>query len=182
MIYRVRSGRAGFHGSFCDILFIGDDLFTVTTFSSVIVLVTVPISFWESVSVLDVVISVFSSYSSDFASTTDRLDGLVVVPVGADFLLEGDLLVLRVLDLERPLPLEAERDLDFLAGVFFGDENLFTTFWGTLEAGSHESVSGPCPFHLTKYSFFPLLFLSCRICSAYKKNGSTETEFTQSNK
>jgi hypothetical protein len=41
---------------------------------------------------LDVVISVFSSYSSDFVSTTDRLDALVV-PVGADFLLEGDLLV-----------------------------------------------------------------------------------------
>jgi hypothetical protein len=69
---------------------------------------------------LDVVISVFSSYSSDFVSTTDLLDALVV-PVGADFLLEGDLLVLRLVDFERPLPLEAERDLDFLAGIFFGD-------------------------------------------------------------
>ena len=81
---------------------------------------------------MDVVISVFSSYSSDFVSTTDRLDGLVVVPVGADFLLEGDLLVLRLLDLERPLPLEAERDLDFLAGVFFGDCKIKTMLEYTL--------------------------------------------------
>lgn len=81
-------------------------------------------------SVFDVIVSVLTSDSGVLVSTIDLLDCLVGAPVGADFLLEGDLLALRVLDLERPpLPLDVERVLDLLAGVFFpGDKNFLTSF------------------------------------------------------
>lgn len=76
-------------------------------------------SLQNDISTFDVIVSVLTSES--VVLDASLRDCLVAPVVGADLLLDGDLLGVRPFDLDLPLlPLDAERDLDFL-GVFLGD-------------------------------------------------------------